>query len=388
MFAPITIRIFGNLSWRVFYDKFSSLPIAQNVLEITGTHIKLFSSKSMKVSILGAASKTGNCLSLFLKQSPLIDEVTVFDNKSTYGLALDLNYVDTKCKVSTFTRPGSCLEQTLEGAKIVMIVGDETAKDESNPSNILKSNANLLSDLLPNIIQFCPQAMVAVVMNPINSLIPLAMEMYKKAGVYEPNRLFGVISLHCVRANTFAAEVVGCEPECMMVPIIGGNCSNTCIPLFSQAKPCNKISQIEASRLTQALRTSNEELSKASKGKERTSFAMAFGAARFCISLCKALRHQSNVVEHAYVRSCVIPEVTYFAAPLELGPNGIQRHLGIPPLNDYECKLLQTAIPYIKKAITLGETLALGEENVSSELCLQPTSLCDPVNLPGASSSK
>lgn len=86
--------------------------------------------------------------------------------------------------------------------------------------------------------------MVAVVMNPINSLIPLAMEMYKKAGVYEYSRLFGVISLDCVRANTFLAEVVGVEPECVTVPVIGGSCSETCIPIFSQAKPCNKLSQV------------------------------------------------------------------------------------------------------------------------------------------------
>lgn len=116
-----------------------------------------------------------------------------------------------------------------------------------------------------------------------------------------------------------------------------------------------------------------------SKSKEKPCFALAFGAARFCISLCKgiifvilssqldtnwwfvsirlALRHQSGVVECAYVRSCLIPELTYFAAPLELGPDGIQKHLGIPPLNDYECNLLKTAIPFIKNAITLGEVI-------------------------------
>lgn len=97
---------------------------------------------------------TGNCLSLFLKQSPLIDELAIFDNSSTYGLALDLNYIDTKCKVSTCNHPDKCLEETLQGAKIVMIVTDGT----SNPSNeVLKSNAIILSDLLPNIIKFAPQ---------------------------------------------------------------------------------------------------------------------------------------------------------------------------------------------------------------------------------------
>lgn len=86
--------------------------------------------------------------------------------------------------------------------------------------------------------------MVAVVMNPINSLIPLAMEMYKKAGIYEYNRLFGVINYNCLRANTFAAKFMGVEPECMIVPVIGGGCPKTCIPLFSQAKPSTELSQV------------------------------------------------------------------------------------------------------------------------------------------------
>ncbi|XP_076679580.1 malate dehydrogenase, mitochondrial [Andrena cerasifolii] len=330
-----------------------------------------FSSKSMKVAVLGAASKTGSCLSLFLKQSSLIDELAIYDCKCTYGLALDLNYIDTRCKVSTCNASARCLKQTLEGAKIVMIVGDRAIKKKSSPDEILKRNADTLSDLLPTIIKYCPGAMVAVVMSPINSLIPLAVEMYKKAGVHEYNRLFGVISLECVRANSFFAEMVGIEPECVTVPVIGGSCPETCVPIFSQARPCNRLSQQEALRLTNALRVTDEEISRMNEGNEASSFAMAFGAARFCVSLCKALGHQRGVVESAYVRSCVIPEITYFAAPLELGPDGVQKHLGIPPLNDYECKLLKAAVPVLKRAIALGEALALGHENISSEVCAQ-----------------
>lgn len=212
--------------------------------------------------------------------------------------------------------------------------------------------------------------MLAIVMNPINSLIPLTMEMYKKAGIYEYNRIFGVMNFECLKANSFTADLINIEPECTMIPVIGGGCSETCIPLFSQAKPSNKISQVEARRLTYAIRMSNNNTLNPSENKETNSFALSYAAARFCMSLCKALRHQGNVVECAYVRSCAIPELTYFAAPLELGPNGIQKHLDIPPLNDYECELLKAAVPRIKKAIKLGETLALGDDNSSSELCL------------------
>lgn len=73
--------------------------------------------------------------------------------------------------------------------------------------------------------------------------------------------------------------------------------------------------------------------------------------------LSLAIRQQSGVVECAYVRSCVIPEVTYFASQLELGPDGIQKYLGIQPLNDDECKLLLDAIPVLTKAISQGEVI-------------------------------
>ncbi|XP_033319016.1 probable malate dehydrogenase, mitochondrial [Bombus bifarius] len=384
MFSPITIRTFRNLTSRISHGRYFYPLTKKNAFQITSTQIDAFSSKSMKVAILGAASKTGNSLSLFLKQSPLIDELAIFDNKCVYGLALDLNYIDTRCKVSTCNCPETSLEHTLEGAKIVMIVADDRIKE--NQHEVLKSNADRLSDLLPNVIKFSPQAMVAVVMNPINSLIPLAMEMYKKAGIYEYNRLFGVINYNCLRANTFAAKFMGVEPECMIVPVIGGGCPKTCIPLFSQAKPSTELSQIEASRLTQAVRIPNEELLTSSKVKEKTFLTLSFAAARFCMSLCKALRHERNVVEYAYVRSCMIPQLTYFAAPLELGPNGIQRYLGIPPLSDYECELLKAAIPCLKEAIKLGETLALGHENISSEVCPQHTDSCDQINSPRTSS--
>ena len=45
--------------------------------------------------------------------------------------------------------------------------------------------------------------MIAIISNPVNSTVPIAAEMFKKAGVYDPNRIFGVTTLDIVRANTF-----------------------------------------------------------------------------------------------------------------------------------------------------------------------------------------
>ena len=40
----------------------------------------------------------------------------------------------------------------------------------------------------------------------VNSTVPIASEVYKKHGVYDPTRIFGVSTLDIVRANTFIAE--------------------------------------------------------------------------------------------------------------------------------------------------------------------------------------
>lgn len=49
------------------------------------------------------------------------------------------------------------------------------------------------------------QALVNMISNPVNSTVPIASEVFKKAGTYDPKRLFGVTTLDVVRAKTFYA---------------------------------------------------------------------------------------------------------------------------------------------------------------------------------------
>lgn len=49
------------------------------------------------------------------------------------------------------------------------------------------------------------QALVNMISNPVNSTVPIAAEVFKKAGTYDEKRLFGVTTLDVVRARTFYA---------------------------------------------------------------------------------------------------------------------------------------------------------------------------------------
>lgn len=44
-----------------------------------------------------------------------------------------------------------------------------------------------------------------MISNPVNSTVPIAAEVFKKAGTYDEKKLFGVTTLDVVRAKTFYA---------------------------------------------------------------------------------------------------------------------------------------------------------------------------------------
>ncbi|XP_027173615.1 malate dehydrogenase 2, mitochondrial-like isoform X2 [Coffea eugenioides] len=44
-----------------------------------------------------------------------------------------------------------------------------------------------------------------MISNPVNSTVPIASEVFKKAGTYDDKKLFGVTILDVVRAKTFYA---------------------------------------------------------------------------------------------------------------------------------------------------------------------------------------
>ncbi|KAK5785711.1 hypothetical protein PVK06_040321 [Gossypium arboreum] len=50
------------------------------------------------------------------------------------------------------------------------------------------------------------QALVNMISNPVNSTVPIAAEVFKKARTYDEKKLFGVTTLDVIRAKTFYAE--------------------------------------------------------------------------------------------------------------------------------------------------------------------------------------
>lgn len=93
--------------------------------------------------------------------------------------------------------------------------------------DLFNTNATIVAKLAQACAKNCPEAFLAIISNPVNSTVPIVSEVFKKHGVYDPKRIFGVTTLDVVRANTFVAELKGLDVASTSVDVIGGHAGIT-----------------------------------------------------------------------------------------------------------------------------------------------------------------
>ena len=71
---------------------------------------------------------------------------------------------------------------------------------------MFNTNASIVANLARAAAEVCPDAILAIISNPVNSTVPIASEMFKKAGV-KADKIFGVTTLDIVRSNAFIANL-------------------------------------------------------------------------------------------------------------------------------------------------------------------------------------
>lgn len=233
--------------------------------EFNDETIFCFFQRNSKVCVLGASGGIGQPLSLLLKQSPLISHLALFDIAHTPGVAADLGHMNTRAKVTGHMGHDE-LTECLKDADIVVIPAGVPRKPGMTRDDLFNTNASIVRDLVENCATACPRAMIAIIANPVNSTVPIAAEVLKKAGVYDPKRLFGVTTLDVVRANAFVAELKGLDPATVNVPVIGGHAGVTIIPLLSQCQPAVTFPKEQHEALVKRIQDAGTEVVKAKAG--------------------------------------------------------------------------------------------------------------------------
>jgi len=303
-----------------------------------------------KVAVMGASGGIGQPLSMLLKLNPAVTKLNLYDIVHTPGVAADLSHIESRSDVAGFV--GDDLKASLEGMEIVVIPAGVPRKPGMTRDDLFNTNASIVANLASAAAEVCPDACLAIISNPVNSTVPIASEIFKKAGKYNPNKIFGVTTLDIVRANTFIANLKGLDPADVDCPVIGGHAGTTIMPLISQCTPPVEFPADALKALTERIQDAGTEVVKAKAGAGSATLSMAYAAARFTDSLMKA-KSGKEVVECAYIASSVT-EAPYFATPIKLGPNGVEANLGLGTLSAFEEEMMKAGLPDLIKQINKG----------------------------------
>lgn len=335
-----------------------SLSLEGYLLFVKGTR-NMFSrslSRRFKVAVVGAAGGIGQPLSLLLKMNPLVSHLALSDVANVNGVRADLSHISTSCRVSSYGKGE--LAQAVEGCDVVLIPAGVPRKPGMSRDDLFNINATIVRDVVKECAAKCPNACIAIISNPVNSTVPIAAEVLKKAHVYHPEKLFGVTTLDLVRAKTFLGEVADCRPEKLNVKVVGGHSGATIVPLLSQTGIPLQEAQVKA--LTQRIQFGGDEVVKAKDGAGSATLSMAVAASEFATALMRGLVGEYGVETCAFVGfGCEkYKNLPFFANTVQLGKDGIAATLPIGPISAFEEGLLAKCSEElwgnIKKGIEFG----------------------------------
>merc|ERR1712217_912505 len=285
----------------------------------------------------------GQPLSLLMKINPRVTELTCYDVAPfTPGVACDLSHINTNSGCLGYI--GDDLKKALDGCDVVVIPAGVPRKPGMTRDDLFNINAGIVKTLVTGCAEACPNACILVISNPVNSTVPIAAEVLKQKGVYNPKKLMGVTTLDVCRARTFVGEASGNAPTKMKVPVVGGHAGTTIVPLLSQAEPSVSFDDATRDALTHRIMFGGDEVVKAKAGGGSATLSMAYTGAEFTDRVLAGLSGESGITECTFVESS-ITEAKFFASPVTLGKEGVETIHGYGAVNDYEKKLIADMMP-------------------------------------------
>ncbi|KAG8716454.1 Malate dehydrogenase, cytoplasmic [Ceratobasidium sp. 423] len=319
--------------------------------------VRAFSTSSSRLTKVAVLGGIGQPLSLLLKQDKLVSSLSLYDIRGAPGVAADVSHVDTPSTVKGYTTED--LEAALEGVKIVVIPAGVPRKPGMTRDDLFSINAGIVRDLTKAVASTAPDAHILIISNPVNSTVPIAAEVLKKAGKFDPKRLFGVTTLDVVRAARFLSEVDGAAtPDECPVTVVGGHSGVTIVPLLSQAKVGQSL-QPDSEKwkaLVNRIQYGGDEVVKAKDGAGSATLSMAYAAAKFANQLLRAINGEKGIVAPTFVKSPLYEKegVEFFSSAVELGPRGVEKIHPVGNVSPAEQKLIDACLPELKKNIQKG----------------------------------
>jgi len=338
---------------------------------------------SFKVCVCGGAGGIGQPLSMLMAANKHVSELCVFDLTIAMvpaeGVAADLSHIERKSKVTGYAldkddKPIEKLQECLTGCHLVLVPAGLPRKPGMTRADLLGTNAGIAKNIVEACAKFCPDAILGLIVNPVNSVVPAMCELYKQAG-FDPRKICGVTSLDIVRANKFVHEATGAPIESIDVPVVGGHAGSTILPLFSQVPAAAKLPGNQLKDMDKHVQDAGTDVVNAKGGKGSATLSMAYAGAKFGNAVLCGLAGDETT-ECAYVMRGSGEELPYLASKVTFGEHGVKEVHGLGPMSDYESERFRECLKQLKEEITAGldyaKSATLGCNNANGSKAIAP----------------
>lgn len=304
--------------------------------------------------------------------------MALFDIVNAKGVAADLSHINTPAVVTGYQpkdkEDKTAIVEALKGTDVVIIPAGVPRKPGMTRADLFNINASIIRDLVANIGRTAPNAAILIISNPVNSTVPIAAQVLKKLGVFNPKKLFGVTTLDSVRAETFFGELTNTNPNTLKgkISVIGGHSGDTIVPLINYNKLVGLISsKSQYDAFVHRVQFGGDEVVKAKNGAGSATLSMAYAGYRFAEYVINSLSGRLKnepVPDSAYIYLPGIPGgkevsnahlqgVEFFSVPVFLSNGEISSF--IDPfksltVTDDEKKLVEVALKGLKGSIDQG----------------------------------
>ncbi|KAF3588748.1 hypothetical protein F2Q69_00026485 [Brassica cretica] len=258
---------------------------------------------------------------------------TLTPRSSSYGKSLS-----TKAHASSDNK--KLYVENVNCSSKVTIIGSSLGIGPALSTSLKKSP--LVTNV--EVADHCPDAFIIISNRMLNSIVPMSAEVLKQRGVYDPKKLFGLMTPETELARAFVAERFVLDVEDVHVPVIGGHCSLTALPLFSKTTPHVILYKDDiilwTSEITYSINNSSEYLD-----------YFAGNPDRFVLSLLRALGGANDMFQCCFVESNMFEDIPFFGSTVKPGKKGVEAIIetDLEGLTEYEVKSLKT----LRKGLSL-----------------------------------
>jgi len=302
-----------------------------------------------KIGLIGGGQIGGN-LALLTVQKQLADAV-IYDIPQVEGMvkgkALDINQLTAvdgyDCRVT-----GTADWKDVAGSDLLIVTAGVPRKPGMSREDLLEINLKIMRDVASNIKQYCPNAFVINIANPLDAMV---YALYKITG-FKSTQVVGMAGvLDTSRFKFFVAEAVGCSIRDVEALVLGGH-GDDMVPIIRTVTaggvPLARL--LPKDRIDAIVKRTREG------GAELVALYKT-GSAYFAPAACAIAMAESYLLDRKRILPCAAYLTGqygingyFMGVPVQIGAGGVERIIELE-LDAGEKELMSKSFQSVKKTV-------------------------------------